>query len=278
MIGFFSLPAYFWINLSSIIYMNTIKITALVMCFFAVLSLTSFIDWKLFTTKNHKMKSEGQGFTILELFTSEGCSSCPPADELVARIQKESAGKPVYVMAYHVDYWDRQGWKDVFSKPDFSRRQIQYSRWLNISSVYTPQVIINGKKEFIGSHESEIREAIEEQLSTKPVATLEISGQREGEKLTIDYKVEKGTGEYALLISVIQKTAETKVIRGENAGHVLSHVQIVRQLRTEQLNGLGKGTSTFILPENFDSKNWELLGMVQDSGTGEILCASKVDL
>jgi hypothetical protein len=257
--------------------MNTIKITALAIFFFAVLSLTSFIDWKLFSTKNHKMKAKGYGFAILELFTSEGCSSCPPADELVARIQNESEGKPIYVLAYHVDYWDRQGWKDMFSKADFTRRQIQYSSLFNISSVYTPQVIINGKKEFIGSHESEIKEAIEQQLSAKPVATLQIRGQRVGEKLTIDYKTEKGMGEYALLIAVIQKTAETKVIRGENAGHILSHVQIVRQLRTEQLNGLGQGTSTITLPENFDIKNWEVLGMVQDPRTGEVLCAGKVD-
>src|SRR5258708_28613562 len=72
------------------------------------------------------MKNNGKGFAFLELFTSEGCSSCPPADELIAKINREMEGKPVYILAYHVDYWDRLGWKDVYSSAEFSDRQGQY--------------------------------------------------------------------------------------------------------------------------------------------------------
>src|SRR5450432_4613405 len=72
---------------------------------------------------------DGKGFAVLELFTSEGCSSCPPADELLAKIQKETEGKAVYFLAYHVDYWDRLGWKDVYGSADFSNRQVQYGHW-----------------------------------------------------------------------------------------------------------------------------------------------------
>jgi len=75
---------------------------------------------------------EGKGFAVLELFTSEGCSSCPPADKVLAKIQRESEGKAVYLLAYHVDYWDRLGWKDAYSSAEFSNRQVQYGHWLNV--------------------------------------------------------------------------------------------------------------------------------------------------
>src|SRR5471032_1935701 len=89
------------------------------------------------------------GFVLIELFTSEGCSSCPPADELVARIQKADKDKAVYILAYHVDYWNLLGWKDQFSNAANSQRQRQYASWLKLSEVYTPQIVVNGKKEFV---------------------------------------------------------------------------------------------------------------------------------
>src|ERR1700743_2691255 len=82
-----------------------------------------------------------KGFAVVELFTSEGCSSCPPADQLVARIQQEDKEQPVYILAYHVDYWDRLGWKDAFSDARYSSRQKTYTGWLKIRSAYTPQIV-----------------------------------------------------------------------------------------------------------------------------------------
>src|SRR6187402_1594915 len=99
---------------------------------------------KLATTTNN-------GFAVVELYTSEGCSSCPPADELVSKIQKESNGQPVYILAFHVDYWNRLGWKDVFGDAAYSKRQNDYAQYLKLPSVYTPQIVVNGKKEFVGS-------------------------------------------------------------------------------------------------------------------------------
>src|ERR1700730_14813133 len=108
----------------------------------------------------HSLTGPAKGFAVVELFTSEGCSSCPPADELVARIQKENNDQPVYILAFHVDYWNNLGWKDSFSSSAFSKRQNQYADWLNLRSVYTPQVILNGRKEFVGSDEGLLRNAI----------------------------------------------------------------------------------------------------------------------
>ena len=217
-----------------------------------------------------------KGFAVLELFTSEGCSSCPPADELIAKIQKETVGQAVYVLAYHVDYWDRLGWKDSYSSADFSNRQLQYGRWLNVSPVYTPQVIVNGKAQFVGSEASAIRHSITGQLETSPVANLTIQCTQEGERLKLKYQAGHVLHGSRLLIAIIQKAAQTKVLRGENAGHTLSHIQIVRKLQSEPLVS-GEGIAIIDLPKDFNTHDWETLGVVQDQSNGEILAIAKAD-
>lgn len=99
---------------------------------------------------------------VVELFTSEGCSSCPPADKLLRTIQAES--KDVYVLSYHVDYWDRLGWKDPFSQAAFTERQRDYAQQFNLESIYTPQVVINGVKEFVGSDEQRLRSILTQKI------------------------------------------------------------------------------------------------------------------
>ena len=159
--------------------------------------------------KNTGEKNKG-GFAVLELFTSEGCSSCPPADELLAKIQRETEGGPVYILAYHVDYWDRLGWKDAYSSADFSNRQVQYGHWLNVSPIYTPQVIINGRTQFVGSDESAIRHAISEQLATNPVASLTLQAHPEGEHLRVEYQATHVAKGSRVLIAIVQKSARLK--------------------------------------------------------------------
>ncbi|TKC59112.1 DUF1223 domain-containing protein [Pedobacter hiemivivus] len=225
--------------------------------------------------KRDVAKGEGKGFAVLELFTSEGCSSCPPADDLMARLQQEAAGKAIYLLAYHVDYWDRQGWKDTFSNAAYSERQRQYGEWLNKPQIYTPQVIVNGKAEFIGSEESTARHAIAKQLNTHSSVELSIQAKQENNHLNVLYKVVGAPKGSALVIAVVQKTAHSKVTRGENAGRSLAHVQIVRKLQIQSLNSKGMGTVSVALPQDFDTQNFEILGMVQNINTGEILRAVK---
>ena len=221
--------------------------------------------------------SDTKGFAILELFTSEGCASCPPADELLGRILKESDGRGIYILAYHVDYWDRQGWKDVFSSSDFSKRQRQYARWLNMSSLYTPQLIINGDKEFVGSQESSIRKEISKQISTNSKASLEIQVRLDDQKLSIRYHT-KGTKKDSLVTALVQRSAETRVERGENAGHILSHVQIVRKIQTDPLNDVGEGIVTLELPNDFNPQKGEIICFVQDQSNGKISAAAGAGL
>lgn len=227
------------------------------------------------TAKNDIAKTDGKGFAVIELFTSEGCSSCPPADELLASIQREVKDKPVYILAYHVDYWDRQGWKDIFSNADYSKRQVQYGNWLNNPQIYTPQAIINGKSEFVGSEESQIRLAILKQLATNSGMMLTLQAKQSEKEVQVSYQTTGAPKGSIIAIAIVQKNAQSKVIRGENAGRELSHVQIVRKLQNNVLSATGNGMITVALPKDFNTQDFEILGLIQDKNNGGILGAAK---
>jgi hypothetical protein len=226
----------------------------------------------------NKVKTENKGFAVIELFTSEGCSSCPPADELVAKIEKESKDKPVYILAYHVDYWNRLGWKDMFSSADYSKRQNDYANYLHLQSVYTPQIVVNGKTEFVGSEEGTLRNAIKTSLQKTSSVQLDLNVAAIGpNQATVKYTAEGADKTAALLIAVLQKNAQTKVERGENGGRTLSHVQIVRKLQQFTLNG-NKGVAKVALPQGFDAQGYEIIGFLQNTSSGAVTAASKATL
>jgi hypothetical protein len=224
-------------------------------------------------------KRVGVGFAVVELFTSEGCSSCPPADELVARIQKENNDQPVYILSFHVDYWNNLGWKDPFSSAAYSKRQKEYANRLNLQNIYTPQVIVNGRTEFVGSDERKMLNAIKSSLQKKSAAlmTLKIL-QKNNDQAGLQYDIENAPGNTSLLLAVVQKSATIKVERGENGGRTLSHVQIVRTLRMVSLNGKRNGDTQVILPSNMGHQEFEIIGFLQNEDTGEIIGAAKVGL
>jgi hypothetical protein len=220
-----------------------------------------------------------KGFAVIELFTSEGCSSCPPADELVSRIQKESTDQPIYILAYHVDYWNRLGWKDVFSNAEYSKRQRQYSEWLHSGSVYTPQIVVNGQKEFIGSEEGTLRNAIKSDLQQSATAALSLSNLKlTNNSIALQYHTESVSKNTSLVLALVEKTAQSKVKSGENSGRTLSHVQIVRELQNISLNGKGNGNSSITIPQALNAKDLELVGFIQNESNGEILCATRTEL
>ena len=259
--------------------MRSIKIFALTAGFItAAAVLAAFIIPKDSTPAKNKIVTDGKGFAVIELFTSEGCSSCPPADELVARIQKEDKDKPVYILAFHVDYWNRLGWKDVFSSAEYSKRQNQYADWLNLQSVYTPQIVVNGKKEFVGSEEGTLRNAINAGLRNNPAATLTLNTQKGQDHIAVQYRVIGAEKNSDLLLALVQKAAQTKVQRGENGGRTLAHVQIVRKIQSQPLNAGSNGNTTITLPEGINTQDWEIIGLVQNKTNGEIVAATKASL
>jgi len=253
--------------------MRAIKISILAaFLLITALGTTAFINAKYIAKPG---TNDDKGFAVIELFTSEGCSSCPPADDLVAKIEKESAGKPVYILAYHVDYWNRLGWKDQFSSADFSKRQNDYANYLHLQSVYTPQIVVNGKTEFVGSEEGTLRNAIKTNLQKGSSAQLSLNVLNLDQKRAdIKYTAEGADKNTVLLIAVLQKNAQTKVLSGENGVHTLSHVQIVRKLQEVKLNENG-GTAKVFLPAGFDSKGWEIIGFLQNTSTGAVIAAAK---
>lgn len=216
----------------------------------------------------------GNGFAVVELFTSEGCSSCPPADKLVEKIKKDNPGRPIYIMAFHVDYWNYMGWKDAFSDAAFTARQRKYADWLHLETVYTPQIVINGQHEYVGSDESNIVKTIDHELAQASVNTLTLKGRVEGNKAIIDYTTtpEKNT---ELVLALVQHSAQSNVKAGENTGKKLDHVQIVRQLlRVDMKN---KKAATMDLPKDFNKQNWELIGFIQNKRDGRITAAARID-
>lgn len=252
--------------------MKSVRILGLV-AFLAIAALasTAFINVKLL----NKVNADDKGFAVVELFTSEGCSSCPPADELVAKIEKESKDKPVYILAFHVDYWDRLGWKDQFSNADFSKRQRDYARYLHIQGVYTPQIVVNGETEFVGSQEGTLRDAIRTRLQSAATAHVELNVSTiDQKKASLKYAVEGTDKNTVLQVAVLEKAAISKVASGENGGKTLSHVQIVRKLQAVTLNA-NNGTATITLPKDFDTKNWQIIGFLQNKISGVVTGAGR---
>jgi hypothetical protein len=237
----------------------------------AALGAKAFISIKPLS----KVKNENKGFAVVELFTSEGCSSCPPADALVAKIAKEDKDLPVFILAYHVDYWNRLGWKDVLSSADYSKRQNEYAAYLHLQQIYTPQIIVNGKTEFVGSEESTLRNAIKTSLQTASPSPLSLQLSSAGQgQVSLKYNAAGAEKNTELLIAVLQKYAQTKVERGENGGHTLSHVQIVRRLQRVGLI-TKSGSVNVTLPNGYDAKGWEIVGILQNTSSGAIIGAAE---
>ena len=220
-----------------------------------------------------------KGFAVVELFTSEGCSSCPPADALVAEVQKEDKDLPVYILAYHVDYWDRLGWKDAFSDAAYSDRQRQYASWLKLSSLYTPQIVVNGRTEFVGSQAGSLTKAIHSGLRQQAKTGLALSGLRiEGKRLDWQCGIAGamgGRGHLSLAVALVQRSAVTQVKAGENGGKTLSHVQIVRSFQTVQLDDKGNTSGQLDLPSGVDPADAEIIVFLQDQDNGNILAATR---
>src|SRR5262245_9342561 len=132
-------------------------------------------------------------FALLELFTSEGCSSCPPADALLARLASEArnAGRRVYALSFHVDYWDRLGWKDRYSSAAYSKRQGEYARRFRLASLYTPQLVVNGEQEMVGSDARSVEAALRAALARPAQTRIAITATARGLEVSVRYRVEK---------------------------------------------------------------------------------------
>jgi len=168
---------------------------------------------------------------LVELFTSEGCSSCPPADELLARLdQQPIPGARMIVLSEHVTYWDRLGWKDPFSLEAMTDRQRDYGTRFHLDDVFTPQAVVDGATQFTGSDARKMEAAIRQAI-TQPKAALAIaSAQWTGS--AVQFSVTgPATQDANLFAALANDTEQVSVLRGENGGHTLHHVAVVRSIQ-----------------------------------------------
>ncbi len=214
---------------------------------------------------------KGNGIAVVELFTSEGCSSCPDADNNITRLLEKQMDN-VFILSFHVDYWNRLGWKDVYSDAAFSMRQRNYARVFGLQSVYTPQVVVNGSTEFVGSDENKLDKVVESNLSKTLQPALEISAEKNGNKITVRYKT--GTSNNWLLnLALVEPEATSKVRAGENGGRILHHVNIVRSLKTID-NELNE-SATMEIPAGLDKRHLKLIAYTQDKHTLQVFAAAQ---
>lgn len=221
------------------------------------------------------------GFAVVELFTSEGCSSCPSADRVLADLaRRREQGEAIYCLGYHVDYWNKLGWTDRFSDETMTRRQAAYSRLFELGQVYTPQMVVNGSVEFVGSNRKAADQAVSRALQIAPAHTLEIVPEQRGtpKEVRFAFKAGDGAQELELTIALVQKRAESRVTRGENEGRRLAHVAIVRAFQSTKLKLEPTGSLSLALPNNVPLTELEVIGFLQNSSTGAIVAVTQAPL
>jgi hypothetical protein len=233
------------------------------------------------THLNHKIKVANQaagnaGFAVVELFTSEGCSSCPPADEAVAQLIN-TGQKNVYVLGFHVDYWNSLGWKDAYSSALYSQRQQEYANFFKLNSIYTPEAIVNGKTEFTGSDTRRLHDAVDESVSLPPAGSVEISAKNiAGTMVSVSYKLAAPLGSGLLNVALVQLHAQSKVQRGENSGRLLNHVNVVRDFKTVSAKE-ALGSVTLQIPAGLAVGDCRIIAYTQDAGWA-ITSAAEADI
>ena len=220
---------------------------------------------------------------VVELFTSEGCSSCPPADNVLGKIVETSRkdGRRVFALAWHVDYWDRLGWTDPFSSAAATRRQNEYARAFNASGVYTPQMVVNGRTEFTGSNDGKAKAAVDAALSRRSEVGVTLQSLLvRGDRVTAKYELSATPAAANLVVALVERGLSTRVERGENGGRTLRHENVVRSFRVVPLKGAdaARGDVELTLPHGVDATKASLIAFVQDGRTMAVAGAAAQDL
>ena len=220
------------------------------------------------------VKPATQPVVVLELFTSQGCSSCPPADRALQELTQKAArpGQAVYGLSFHVDYWNRLGWQDPFSSKLFTDRQRQYDRVLN-SRTYTPQLVINGQQDVIGGQRTKIEQAIQAIQKQPASSFVGVDGSvvRDAKQVTVTYEL-SAAGAYRVNVALVQKEARTIVGNGENSGRTLVNTNVVRQFKTVEQSGTSGGL-VLPLPAGLKPEQTAIIVYVQRVDTGQVVGA-----
>jgi len=228
---------------------------------------------------------------IVELFTSEGCSSCPPADQLLARMDRNQpvAGARVIALEEHVDYWNSLGWTDPFSSPQYRGRQNDYGRKFQAESVFTPQMIVNGEAAFVGTDGEralrEIGKAAQAQTTLVDLKATANASDSDLMNLTVRVDTSKAgkVRNSNVYLAVTESDLSSNVTRGENSGRLLRHAPLVRSFGVigklySHGSSSGAITNTLRLPREWKRENLRAVVFVQERDTYKITGAGVAEL
>ena len=224
----------------------------------------------------HAMASVPGRPIFVELFTSEGCSSCPPADALLAGIARTRPD--VIALSEHVSYWNYLGWTDPFSSTESTARQTDYAQRFGGEGPYTPQMVVNGRRQFVGSDRSALETALRDAAADPgPALAIAVIASSDPSQIAVTVTVAASSSGGHVIAVLVQNAGQAQVPRGENAGRTLMHVDIARQFRD-----LGPvrahvgfaGEPVFVLPSGAAAAGFHIVAFVQAGPGGEILAAA----
>ena len=225
-------------------------------------------------------RGAGPKVVLVELFTSEGCSSCPPADALLRQVHgmKTPAGQLIVGISEHVTYWNSLGWADPFSSPAYTERQNAYGASFGLDSVYTPQMVVNGREQFVGSDKGLLEKALrKEQDQPEPVALRILDTAISGSSLTVRFSAtgDKASAGADIMAVLADDADQSSVLRGENSGRNLPHVSVARSIsRVAKLQAAGEQTVQLPIPASFNNGGGHhVIVFAQARGTGRVLGA-----
>jgi hypothetical protein len=221
---------------------------------------------------------------LVELFTSEGCSSCPPADALLEKLDASQpvAGAQLIVLSEHVDYWDHDGWKDPNSSPAITERQLAYVHALGLPNAYTPQIIVDGTSELPANDAQKIGKIFQEASAAPKVEVrldeVSVDAANPGTlRAHVEADGDPGKHNADVYVAVALDRVESQVLHGENGGRHLTHVAVVQQIT--KIGKLSKGKNfdeavQLKLKSGTDPKNIRIVAFVQEPGPGRLLGAA----
>jgi hypothetical protein len=225
----------------------------------------------LFASMETETPLSSKPITIVELFTSQGCSSCPSADLLLNKVVEEE-GSEVIGLSFHVSYWDYLGWKDPYSSEQFTERQQAYASIKRLTSIYTPQMIVDGHEEFVGSDKQALEASLQRSKNRKAEHEVKATSIFDKGIFSVSYSIAQPTKNEVINLAIAEKLVENYVPRGENSGLTLRHHNVVKIFKTQELKQEGK----FSVPLISDKKMFAVL-YIQDKKTLETKSAVQIN-
>lgn len=255
--------------MKNLIYKATIN-TTLVIIF---VGLSGFTLKKVL--ESNEIKTEKNGFVVLELFTSQGCSSCPPADSVLEKYAVHN-NPNIIPLAFHVDYWNYIGWKDPFSKAQFTERQRNYSSQLNTQGNYTPQLIINGKHELVGSKENQIKKIVDQELIIEAKNSISIKNQNiNQEQLNLAFEINSYVPNTVVNVALVKKKEFTNIKKGENSGLKQTNYNIVYDFNSIPNTPKLINKTSFKFKSDWLPSDFLIVAYLQNTKSGQIFAGTK---